>query len=208
MQRSSRKPVNIADQLLADDQPLDADEQAAVIAELEEQHLQQNRAFKLTFALVSSAIAVFFLHAALQQQLHPYETRFTGELRPVTNSATVAGMLFLQGLGLFAAAAGLVKELPRKGDRERACMPAGQQVQMMLVNAVALTSVGCIYWSAALWASVQKYGWDYGAKWELIWLPLLPLGMCLLCCYVVHSIQITARDVRQLRRLQYDFKKV
>jgi hypothetical protein len=208
MQRSSRKPANIADQLLADDQPLDADEQAAVIAELEEQHLQQNRTFKLTFAFVSGAIGVFFLHAALQQQLHPYETRFTGELRPVTNSATVAGMLFLQGLGLLAAAAGLVKELPKKGDRERACMPAGQQVQMMLVNAVALTSVGCIYWSAALWASVQKYGWDVGAKWELVWLPLLPLGVCLLCCYVVHSIQVTARDVRQLRRLQYDFKKV
>ncbi|KAF6252547.1 hypothetical protein COO60DRAFT_1552575 [Scenedesmus sp. NREL 46B-D3] len=208
MQRSSRKPANIADQLLADSQPLDAEEQAAVIAAVEEQHLQQNRAFKLTFACISSALAAFFLHAALQQQLHPFETRFTGELRPVTSSGTVAAILLLQGFGLLAAAAGLVKELPKKGDRERACMPAGVQVQMLLGNAVALASVGCFYWSAALWASVQKYGWDVGAKWELLWLPLLPLGVCLLCCYVVHSIHVTARDVQRLRQLQYDYKKV
>jgi hypothetical protein len=208
MQRSSRKPTNIADQLLADDQPLDAEEQAAVIAALEEQQLQQNRTFKLLFACIAAALGAFFMHAALQQQLHPYETRFTGELRPVTSSAAVAGMLFLQGMGLLTAAAGLVKELPKKGDRERACMPAGMQVQALLATAVVLTSIGGIYWSAALWVSVQKYGWDVGAKWELTWLPLLPLGMCLLCCYAVHSIQGTARDVQRLRRLQYGFKKV
>eukprot|EP00882_Tetradesmus_deserticola_P023037 GHRQ01025068.1.p1 GENE.GHRQ01025068.1~~GHRQ01025068.1.p1 ORF type:complete len:209 (+),score=73.89 GHRQ01025068.1:215-841(+) len=208
MQRSSRKPASIADQLLADDQPLDAEEQAAVVAALEEQQLQQNRAFKLTFACISLALGAFFLHASLQQRLHPYETRFTGELRPVTSSGTVAAMLFLQGLSLLAAAAGLVKELPKRGDKERACMPAGVQVWVLLDVAVALASIACLYWSAALWASVQKYGWAVGAQVELVWLPLLPLAVCLLCCYVVNSIQVTARDVQRLRRLQYDFKKV
>jgi hypothetical protein len=208
MQRSSRKPANIADQLLAEDHPLDADEQAAVIAALEEQQLQQNRTFKLIFACIAAALGAFFLHAALQQQLHPYETKFTGELRPVTSSGMVAGMLSLQGLGLLAAAAGLVKELPIKGDRERACMPASIQVQALLGISVGLTTIGGIYWSAALRASVQKYGWEVGGKLELVWLPLVPVGICLLCCYVVHSIQGTARDVQRLRRLQYDFKKV
>ncbi|WIA41965.1 hypothetical protein OEZ86_009268 [Tetradesmus obliquus] len=148
MQRSSRKPANVADQLLADDQPLDAEEQAAVIAALEEQQLQHNRTFKLAFGCISGALGTFFLHASLQQQLHPYEVRFTGELRPVTSSAAVAGMLFLQGLGLLTAAAALVKELPRRGDRERACMPAGVQVQMLLGAAVLLAGFGGIYWSA------------------------------------------------------------
>lgn len=134
--------------------------------------------------------------------------RYTGELRPVTQPQSVAAVLFLQGLALAAAAAGLLKELPRKGDRERACMPAGVQMQLLLGAAVVVASIGCVYWSSALWSSILKYGYDVGAKWELSWLPLLPLGYCLVCCYVVYSIHSMGSDVQRLRQLQYEFKKV
>lgn len=71
--RPRARKHDIADQLLSDDQPLDADEQQAVIAALEEQHLQQNRTFKLCFAGIAAVMGTFFIHAAYQQVMHPYE---------------------------------------------------------------------------------------------------------------------------------------
>lgn len=207
MQRASRKP-DVAAQLLAESEPLDAEEQQAVISALEEQLLAQNRAFKLGFGATALILGMFFVHAAYQQQLHPWEAKFTGELRPVVGQSTAVAVLFCQGLGLIAAHLGLLTELPRRGERERACMPAGVRVHMLLCTAAAFSFIGFIYWSSALLAMVQRYSYSVGSKWELMWLPLLPFGYCLLCYYVMHSLQATGKDMQKLKRLQYDFKKV
>eukprot|EP00879_Flechtneria_rotunda_P008596 GHRR01009007.1.p1 GENE.GHRR01009007.1~~GHRR01009007.1.p1 ORF type:complete len:208 (+),score=40.84 GHRR01009007.1:590-1213(+) len=207
MLRSGAKAAPV-DQLLSEAGPLDEDEQQIVIVALEEQILQQNRIFKRLFAVSALLFSAFFLHAAYQQYKHPWEQRYTGELRPVTTHTAVVLVLFSQGSALFACAVALLVQLPRKGQRSQACMPASMQVQLLLGSAVGLASVGSLYWGSAMWHGIARYGRDIGEKWELLWLPLAPLGYCLLCCYIVWSIGSTGKDVQQLKRMAYEFKKV
>lgn len=207
MQRPSRK-TDIASQLLADSEPLDAQEQQAVISALEGQLLQQTRAFKLGFGAIALIAGFFFAYSAYQQHLHPWQAKFTGELRPVTSQTSVAVVLLCQGLGLLAAHVGLITELPKRWERERACLPASFRVKLLLQAGIALTAIGFVYWSSALLAMLQKYGPEVGLKLELLWLPLCPFGYCVLCYYVVHSLQDTCKEMQQLKRLQYDYKKV
>ncbi len=37
---------------------------------------------------------------------------------------------------------------------------------------------------------------QHGAHWELVWLPLGPLGCCGVCVYVEHTLADTERTVR------------
>jgi hypothetical protein len=198
------------EQLLQAEEPLDEHEQQQVIASLEEAAVQQARTFRRVFAVLALALAAFFAYAAVQQQQHPYETRYTGELRPVTSSAAVVGILVSQAAALAAAGLGLLLELPKAWEHSssRACLPPSQQPRLLVAASVLIASVGCMYWGAALHNSVQQYGYATGAKWELLWLPLGPLGYCTLCWYVLSSLGNTSKELQQLRKLAYDFKRV
>jgi hypothetical protein len=205
-ERSSKVKM---EQLLQAEEPLDEHEQQQVIASLEEAAVQQARTFRRVLAVLALALAAFFAYAAVQQQQHPWEARYTGELRPVTSSAAVVATLLSQAAALTAAGLGLLVELPRAWEHSsRACLPPGQQPRLLVASSVLLAFVGCLYWGAAMYSSIQKYGYATGAKWELLWLPLGPLGYCTLCWYVLSSLGSTSKELQQLRKLAYEFKKV
>eukprot|EP00775_Hariotina_reticulata_P005362 gene5361-5597_t len=134
--RSSRKQ-DVVSSLLADDAPLDVSEQQQIIKGLEQE--QENlQKWKLLFAAVAGTFGSWFIYAAIQQHVHPYEQRYTGELQ----------------------------------------------------------------------ASVQRFGMENGAHWELLWLPFGPPMLAGLCWYVDCTIEATAHEVQQLKWLMYDHKKV
>ncbi len=87
-------------------------------------------------------------------------------------------------------------------------MPASIQALLLLASGIAGTGVSAAYWGAALRRSWVVYGSIDGARWDLLWLPLLPLGYCLVCLYVQYSVSSTGRELRQLQKLKYDHKKV
>ena len=120
----------------------------------------------------------------------------------------MTAVLFLQAVALVAAGLGLLVEMPRPGDRSRACLPAAQQSRMLVMASLLAAGIGCFYWSSAMSHSISKYGYAVGAKWELLWLPLGPLGYCGLCWHLLSSLGHTSKELQQLRKLAYDFKKV
>jgi len=209
MRRSSRHPASKVDQLLKHDEPLDEHEQQEVIAALEEQQLQQGRTFRRIYAAVALGLALFFLYAAIEQHQHPWEVRYTGELRPVTTERAVVGIFLLQAAALGAAALGLLMQLPAAGDRHsRACSAPGGYARLLVGASLGAAAIGCLYWSSALYQSIATYGSAVGAKWELLWLPLGPLGFCVLCSHLLYSLEGTSRELQELRKLAYDYKKV
>jgi hypothetical protein len=179
-----------------------------VISTLEAAAVQQARTFRRMFAALGLALAAFFTYAAIQQHLHPWEARYTGELRPVTTATSVVAMLGLQACALAACSWGLLLQLPKPWERSRTCMPPAQQSRMLVGGSVVGAAVGCLYWSAAMYHSIRTYGYAVGAKWELVWLPLGPLAYCLLCWSVLASLGTTSKELQQLHKLAYDYKKV
>lgn len=198
------------DQLLSNAEPLDAHEQQEVIAALEEQQVQQALTFRRVYAVTALGLAAFFAYAALDQQFHPWEARYTGELRPVTSAAAVVAVLALQSAALLAAALGLLVELPARGNHSssRGCLPPAQQSRVLVGASLLAAGIGCFYWGSAMHHSIERYGRAVGAKWDLLWLPLGPLGYCALCWHLLDSLGRTSRELQQLRKLAYDFKKV
>jgi hypothetical protein len=76
--------------------PLDDTQQEEVVRELYEQYRRQSHTFRLIFGAGGMCLGVFFSHAAIQQHLHPWEARYTGELRTVTRHDAVVASLALQ----------------------------------------------------------------------------------------------------------------
>lgn len=196
------------DALLSTPDPLDEQEQQQVIAELEAQAVLQARTFRRLCGGVALALATFFAYAAAQQQLHPWEQQYTGELRPVTSALSVATVLAVQASALATAGLGLLWGMPRPTDRGRGCIDPSQTSHVLLWASLAAAGVGFCYWGAAMYRSIAKYGHAVGAKWELFWLPLGPLAYCALCWQVLSSLAGTSRELAELRRLAYSHKKV
>jgi hypothetical protein len=197
-----------ASSLLAEEQPLDEQEQDAVLAELEQQQATTMWLFRLLFGVGAAALATFFVYAAWQQQAAPWQVRYTGELRTVTSQGGSVAALALQGAGLAAAAAALLAGLPGRGARARSCLPAPRHTWLLLAAAAAVTAGAGAYWAVALHANVRKWGRANGFHPELMWLPAGPVAYCLLCLYFTHSLSTTSQELQKLQRLRYRFKKV
>lgn len=206
--RRSIKPGSKVDRMLSSEGPLDTQEQDEVVEVLEEAAVQQARLFRRLFGVITLAAAAFFAHAAVQQQQHPWEAQYTGELRPVTSAASVVAVLGLQAAALALAAAGLLLRLPQPWERSRTCMPPAQQSRFLVGSGNLTAAVGALYWGSAMYRSIAKYGYEVGAKMELLWLPLGPVGGCLLAWYVLATLESTYKELQTLKGYEYDYKKV
>jgi hypothetical protein len=153
-------------------------------------------------------VSLFFLYASYQQHVHPWEVRYTGELRTVVGKHAVTFVLFVQAASMAWAALGLFWKLPKPGQIERGCMPASITAQAFLTSSVAGALSGCAFWGHAMRANILKHGYDLGATWELLWLPLGPLAYSLVCVWLMYSMVGTGKEVRDLRQMAYAYKKV
>jgi hypothetical protein len=194
-----------------------------VIREFEDMQASQARAYRALFGLGAAAFAAFFLHAAREQSVRPWEVRYTGELRTVADGGAVVAAFLVQAASLAAAAAALLARLP-PAPRSRAaalarlrggcgggCLPpaAGGAAAGAALAAAALgAAAGGAFWAAALRRSVRRYGWERGAHPELLWLPLGPPAYVGVCWLVLRSVAATGREIERLRQLTYTYKKV
>lgn len=220
------------DDLLLQDEPLDEEEQDAVISGLEAQAAAADAVFSGALCVLAALVAAFFLHAALQQARHPWTARYTGELRPVIGDGrAAAAALAAQGAGAAAAASALALSrlgcgasgpAPRPGRRGRGLSRDGQGARswsgargrgrpgallpLLLAAGALLSGGGGAYWAAALRRAAAAHG---GAGvWPLVWLPLLPLLSAGGAAAAHASARGNAAELAALRRLRYDFKKV
>jgi hypothetical protein len=215
--RQQPPPLSTVDSLLQDGQPLDEADQAAIIAALTASHLVSQRRFRRIFGGMAFAFAAFWCYASASQVLHPWEAKYTGLLRPVTGARSVAGVLALQGAALAATGCALLlgaARQPTTQQRGRSSSAGGGGAlssaapRVLLSCALAAAAAGACYWAAAMQRCIAKYGRRLGAHWELLWLPLGPLGYACLCCYVLASFASIDRELAQLRKLAYGHKSV
>lgn len=209
------------DALLAQDGPLDEHEQQQLIMEFEDLQVAQARAFRGMFGGGAALGAALCLYAAWLHWARPWEQRYTGELRTVVSHKGAGLVLLAQAAAHALAAAALLVGLPQcggcgaRGARARdGCMAPGGgggaagKARWVALSAAALLATGAAaYWVAAIRASAARHG-PAGEHYDLLWLPLLPLALVGLCCYVMRSVAATAAEVDRLRRMTYDFKKV
>mmetsp|Transcript_14182 Transcript_14182/g.37782 ORF Transcript_14182/g.37782 Transcript_14182/m.37782 type:complete len:232 (+) Transcript_14182:113-808(+) len=189
--------------------PLDDEEQEQLIREFEHLHLEQTRTYRVIFGAVGLVLAAFFAWAAFEQHVHPFEQRFTGELRAaIPSSVTVQLLLVIQALALTSTSAGMLQRLPPKGQREKGCMPATLQQWMALRLGLVGSLICCCSWVWAHSRMVQMFGWTVSPRWDLLWIPLAPLTFAASCLWVVSSLDHSAREVALFRGAKYNLKQV
>ncbi|GAX84250.1 hypothetical protein CEUSTIGMA_g11673.t1 [Chlamydomonas eustigma] len=202
-----RSLFEIVDQTLSQAGPLDTDEQERVIQEFEDIQLRNSRTWRICFGAVALLFSLLYFHAAISQQAHPWELRYIGEFQSVTHHTPAIAVLLLQATALGAAAFTMLSHIPRKHDRERGCLPVTSQQRLTLWAAVMMAASAAVFWSWKLYQMRLKYG-KAGGRWELVWVPLLPLIWIASCLYVCASLQSTANEVSRLKTYQYQHKKV
>ncbi|KAF8059655.1 S-adenosyl-L-methionine-dependent methyltransferase [Scenedesmus sp. PABB004] len=215
--RRHRPPPDAAAALLADDAPLDAAEQDAVIAVLEAASAAQARGFRLALGALALLLAAAWAHGAAAQLARPWEARYTGELRPVCSARGAAAALAAQAAGLAAAGAALLWRLPprdggaaaaaRRGGGGAAPAELARGGAAALAAGGALTAGGALYWARALLASAARFGPVLGGHWELAWLPALPLAAVGAAGGAARMLASNAAELAALRALRYEFKK-
>ncbi|GIL89562.1 hypothetical protein Vretimale_1882 [Volvox reticuliferus] len=190
-------------------EPLDENEQEAVIREFEALSQQQHIKWRLVIGGGTLAAGIFFLYAAWRQYVDPFGVRYTGELRTAIPGDAATSVLLVQALSLLISAGGLLNShLPPPGQREASCLPFVTRHLVALWLGVGGASLGAVCWTAVLIRMVQLHSRQHGAHWELFWLPAGPLAACLLCCHVAHILTDTEREIQQLRGYRYRFKKL
>lgn len=205
---SHTKHKNPSQALLDGQHPLDEEEQEAVLRALAEDQLVHARMFGTLFGVGAAGLALFFLYATLQQYSSSWMVRYTGELRTVASQKGVLAALAAQSAALTIAAAAMLASVPGRGQFDRGCMPGSLPIKLCLWASAVAAAGGGAYWAAVLRTSTLRYGWEDGWKPELLWLPLGPLAYCLLCVHTTYSLTSTGRELLQLQRLRYSFKKV
>ncbi|GLC35331.1 hypothetical protein PLESTB_000576400 [Pleodorina starrii] len=190
-------------------EPLDEQEQEAVIREFEALSLQDHKRWRMVFGGGALAAGIFFLYAAWRQYVEPFGVRYTGELRSTIRADAATALLLLQSASLLASAGGLLtSKLPPPGDRAAGCLPFAVRHRAALWGGAGGAAVGAACWMVVLVRSVQIHGRKYGSHWELAWLPVGPLAACLLCCHVASMLAGTEREIQRLRGYRYRFKKL
>lgn len=204
---NSDDPNAAIDALLQQPDPLDEAEQEAVVRGLRLQAERQRARGGAALACLGALVALFFTWLALEQALHPWQQRHTGELLIVLEDVFPPPGLVLaaQAGGLWASAAAAAAAAPRPGARRR-CDHALLLLFLRLA-AAAGASCGAAYWSLAMAAHARKYR-ELGVPWELSWVPLAPLLVVGASELALSAFEATAAEVAALARLRYAHKRV
>ncbi|EFJ42938.1 hypothetical protein VOLCADRAFT_107034 [Volvox carteri f. nagariensis] len=180
-------------------EPLDEQEQEAVIREFEALSLQDHTRWRIVFGGGALVAGLFFLYAAWRQHVEPFGVRYTGELRSAIRADVATSVLLLQALSLVLSAGSLLtSKLPPAGHRAAdGGLPYTTRHRAVMRVGVAGAAVGAVCWTGVLIRMVHLHGRKHGSHWELSWLPLGPLIACLLCGHVASMLTDTEQEAQE-----------
>ncbi|KAL6757258.1 hypothetical protein V8C86DRAFT_2629564 [Haematococcus lacustris] len=206
---SGRADLKAVDRLLDSKLPLGELEQERVLLEFEKLQLSSASSNRRVFGGLASALSAFFAWATWSQCVDPFGQQYTGELKAVVPGAGAAAVVLgLQAVACAATAWGMLSQLPRPGELARGCLPAPYQ-QWLLLTLGSLASLPCtVFWLVAHRRLDVLLGRGLTARWHLLWVPLLPLALSLVCSWVMWTLGNSGRQVAELRKLRYQHKKV
>ncbi|KAM7509634.1 hypothetical protein LguiA_020087 [Lonicera macranthoides] len=168
-----------------DFQPIDSQEQEALVRSLERTQAQQSLLWRSVFAALLVCFAVFLIFSIYQQSFNPWELRYHAYFMEDVDSWMVISADWAAVLVCSTAIAGLLHN--SKSHRQ------------WLWYAFCAGVLVAVFWLYQM-LKLPKF------RWDVIWLPMGPLSGAGLCLYVDHLLTESSEEVRKLRGYMYSYK--
>ncbi|KAF3324586.1 hypothetical protein FCM35_KLT10743 [Carex littledalei] len=151
----------------------------------EKKHAQQSLLWRRVFAGLLFSYAGFMIYCVFNQAWFPWELRFHAyfmeEMHP--------GMPILFDLVAVVACLLAVKGLLQKSSSSKKFFWYSSYASLLVA----------VFWLVYM-LSLPRF------RWDVVWLPLAPLGGAALCLYVDHLLSESLEDINKLKTYMYNYK--
>ncbi|KAF8034070.1 hypothetical protein BT93_C0371 [Corymbia citriodora subsp. variegata] len=173
------------DPSLDDSRPMDTQEQEELVRSFEKNQALQSLCWRSVFAAFLFCFAAFLVFSIYQQATSPWELRYHAYFMEEAPSWMIIFADWIAVLACSMAIVGLIQNT--------------RQHRQWLWYSCFASIVPAIFWLYYL-SRIPRF------RWDVLWLPLGPLGGAGLCLYVDHILHESAEEVRKLRGYMYTYK--
>ncbi|KAL8498212.1 hypothetical protein ACS0TY_021518 [Phlomoides rotata] len=168
-----------------DSRPIDTQEQEELVRSLEKTLAQQSLLWRSVFAGLVSCYIGFLVYSIYQQAYAPWELPYHAYfMYEVGSGSIVAAELVAVSVCLM-----VITGLMHNSRRHR----------LWLWYSFLPGTLLAIFWLHHM-LRLAKF------RWDIMWLPLTPLGGAGICLYVDHLLDSSSEEIRKLRGYMYAYK--
>ncbi|KAH6803135.1 histone-lysine N-methyltransferase [Perilla frutescens var. frutescens] len=168
-----------------DSRPIDTHEQEELVRSLEMINSQQSRLWRSVFAGLVSSYMMFLVYSIYQQAYSPWELRYHAYFMYEIDSGSIVAAEAVAVLICLMIISGLMHNSKRH--------------RLLLWYSFLPGTLLATFWVHHI-LRLAKF------RWEIMWLPLTPLGGAGICLYVDHLLNDSSEEVRKLRGYMYSYK--
>ncbi|XP_051113762.1 uncharacterized protein LOC127239590 isoform X2 [Andrographis paniculata] len=160
-------------------------EQEELVRSLEKSQAQQSLLWRSVFAGLVFCYAIFLIYTIHQQAYSPWDLRYhayfmyevdSGSIIAADGAAVLVCLMLITGL-----------------------MHNTRRHRLWLLSSFFPSALLTVFWLHHM-LRLAKF------RWDVIWLPLAPLGGAGICFYVDHLLEESSEEVRKLRSYMYSYK--
>ncbi|XAR67089.1 hypothetical protein NMG60_11013520 [Bertholletia excelsa] len=168
-----------------DFRPMDTQEQEELVRSFEESLAQQSRLWRGVFAALLCGYALFLIYSIHQQVYSPWELRYHAYFMEEVDSWLIILADWVAVMVCLTAINGLLRE-------------SRNHRRWLWLSCIVgiLVAVFWLYYMPRL----PRF------RWDVLWLPLGPLGGAVISLYVDHLLNESSEEVRKLRGYMYSYK--
>ncbi|PIN21732.1 hypothetical protein CDL12_05570 [Handroanthus impetiginosus] len=168
-----------------DSRPLDTQEQEELVRSLEKSQAQQSRLWRSVFAGLVLCYMVFLIYSTYQQAYYPWELRYHAYFMYEVDSRNIVAADVAAVLVCVMVITGLMQN--------------SRRYRLWLWYSFVPSTLLAVFWLHHM-LRLAKF------RWDIMWLPLAPLGGAGICLYVDHLLNESSEEVRKLRGYMYAYK--
>ncbi|KAG8367291.1 hypothetical protein BUALT_Bualt16G0057100 [Buddleja alternifolia] len=179
-----------------DDRPIDTQEQEELVRSLEKTQAQQSLLWRSVFAGLVFCYVAFNIYSIYQQAYSPWELKNNSESYAITvvsqnwNQNLIFSILDpFSELAAVSVCLMVITGLMHNSRRHR----------LWIWYSFVPGTLLAIFWLHHMLRLANF-------RWDIIWLPLTPLGGAGICLYVDHLLDKSSEEVRKLRGYMYTYK--
>ncbi|XP_030448289.2 uncharacterized protein LOC115671004 [Syzygium oleosum] len=173
------------DPSLDDSRPMDTQEQEELVRSLEKSQAVQSLCWRSVFAAFLFCFAAFLVYSIYRQATSPWELRHHAYFMEEAPSWMIIFADWIAVLACSMAIVGLIQNT--------------RQYRQWLWYSCFTSIIPAMFWLYYL-LRIPRF------RWDVLWLPLGPLGGAGICLYVDHVLRESSEEVRKLRGYMYAYK--
>ncbi|KAL8037724.1 hypothetical protein ABFX02_11G056900 [Erythranthe guttata] len=167
-----------------DSRPIDTQEQEELVRSLENSQAHQSLLWRTVFAGFVSCYACFLIYSIYQQAFSPWELRYHAYFMYEVGSGSIVAAEAAAILVCLMVITGLMHNSRRR---------------LWLWYSFVPGTLLAVFWLHHM-LRLAKF------RWDIVWLPLTPLGGAGICLYVDYLLNQSSEEVRKLRGYMYSYK--